>query len=157
MAAKACRLVCVGKMKIPFLREGAEHYAGRIGHWRRLVTTEVRDGDAALSPVKRSGQECERILQALEPQDLPIALDGRGESLTSPQLAKFLDECDRNAPGRPCFIIGGPYGLTDAVRAKAWRMLSLSAMTLPHELARLFLLEQLYRAECILHHVPYHH
>ncbi len=157
MAAKACRLVCVGKMKMPFLREGAEHYAGRIGHWRRIVTTEVRDGDAALSPEKRSEQECERILQTLEPQDLPIALDGRGESLTSPQLAKLLDACDQNASGRPCFIIGGPYGLTDAVRSRAHRMLSLSAMTLPHELARLFLLEQLYRAECIRHHVPYHH
>lgn len=157
MAANACRLVCVGKMKMPFLREGAAHYAGRIGHWRRLVTTEVRDGDAALSPEKRSEQECERILQTLEPQDLPIALDGRGESLTSPQLAKLLDACDQNASGRPCFIIGGPYGLTDAVRSRAHRMLSLSAMTLPHELARLFLLEQLYRAECIRHHVPYHH
>ena len=72
-------------------------------------------------------------------------------------LADLLRQMDHDARGRACFVIGGAWGLDEAVRQRASRCISLSHMTLPHELARVVLLEQLYRAECILRKVPYHH
>ena len=117
----------------------------------------MRDGDAALPPDRRNSLEGRRILEALAPQDVPLVLDERGLSLTSPQLAALLRQLDQEARGRACFIVGGAWGLDEAVRGRAYRLISLSAMTLPHELARVVLLEQMYRAECILRKVPYHH
>ncbi len=157
MIGKPLRLLSVGRLKTVFWKDAAAHYATRIARWRRLECAEVRDGDAALAPDKRTALEGRRILEALAPQDLPLALDERGEKLTSPQLAALLRHMDQEARGRACFIVGGAYGLDEEVRARACRLLSLSAMTLPHELARVVLLEQLYRAECILRKVPYHH
>ena len=101
--------------------------------------------------------EGRRLLEALGPQDVPLVLDERGITMTSPQLAQLLQKIDNNAMGRACFIIGGAYGLDEAVRQRAWKLVSLSSMTFPHELARVLLLEQLYRAECIIRKVPYHH
>ena len=139
MTGKPLRLISVGRLKTPFWKDAAAHYLARITRWRRLECTEVRDGDAALPPDRRNSLEGRRILEALAPQDVPLVLDERGLSLTSPQLAALLGQLDQEARGR------------------AYRLISLSAMTLPHELARVVLLEQLYRAECILRKVPYHH
>lgn len=144
-------------MKIPFWKEAAAHYRERLARWRRLDCTEIRDGDAALPVDKRNALEGRRILEALGPQDIPLILDERGQELDSPGLAALLHRMDQEAAGRACFIVGGAFGLDQAVRDRARRMLRLSAMTLPHELARVVLLEQLYRAECILRNVPYHH
>ncbi len=150
-------MLCVGKIKTPFWRDAASHYAGRIARWRPLEQTEVRDGDAALPVEQRNALEGRRLLESLQPQDVPIVLDERGGAFTSPELARSLRQIDESGRGRPCFIVGGAYGLDEEVRRRAWKCLSLSAMTFPHELARVLLLEQLYRAECILRNVPYHH
>lgn len=157
MTGKPLRLISVGRLKTPFWKDAAAHYLARITRWRRLECTEVRDGDAALPPDRRNALEGRHILEALTPQDVPLVLDERGCSLTSPQLAALLRQLDQEARGRACFIVGGAWGLDEAVRGRAYRLISLSAMTLPHELARVVLLEQLYRAECILRKVPYHH
>ena len=157
MTGKPLRLISVGRLKTPFWKDAAAHYLARITRWRRLECTEVRAGDAALPPDRRNSLEGRRILEALAPQDVPLVLDERGLSLTSPQLAALLRQLDQEARGRACFIVGGAWGLDEAVRGRAYRLISLSAMTLPHELARVVLLEQLYRAECILRKVPYHH
>lgn len=157
MTGKPLRLISVGRLKTPFWKDAAAHYLARITRWRRLECTEVRDGDASLPPDRRNSLEGRRILEALAPQDVPLVLDERGLSLTSPQLAALLRQLDQEARGRACFIVGGAWGLDEAVRGRAYRLISLSAMTLPHELARVVLLEQLYRAECILRKVPYHH
>ncbi len=133
------------------------HYSRRIGRWRPLDVTEVRDGDAGLDAAQRNSQEGRRLLEALTPQDVPIVMDERGSALTSREFAGLLHKLDLDAAGRPCFLVGGPFGMDDAVRAVARRTLCLGPMTLPHELARVLLLEQLYRAECILRKVPYHH
>ena len=147
----------MGRLKTPFWKDAAAHYLARLTRWRRLECTEVRDGDAALPPDRRNALEGRRILEALTPQDVPLVLDERGLNLTSPRLATLLQQLDHEARGRACFIVGGAWGLDEAVRDRAHRLISLSAMTLPHELARVVLLEQLYRAECILRKVPYHH
>ena len=150
-------MISVGKIKTPFWKDAAAHYAGRIARWRPLALTEVRDGDAALPAGQRATLEGKRLLESLQPRDVPIVLDERGAALTSPELARCLRQLDESGRGRPCFLIGGAYGLDGDVRRRAWKCLSLSAMTLPHELARVLLLEQIYRAECILRNVPYHH
>ena len=157
MTGKPLRLLSVGKLKVPFWKDAAAHYSQRINRWRRLECVEVRDGDPALPQAQRNELEGRRLLEALGPQDVPLVLDERGLSLTSPQLAALLRQLDQEARGRACFIVGGAWGLDEAVRGRACRLISLSAMTLPHELARVVLLEQLYRAECILRKVPYHH
>lgn len=157
MTGKSLRLLSVGKLKTPFWKDAAAHYLTRITRWRRLECTEAKDGDAALAPAQRNALEGRRILEALAPQDLPLVLDERGERLTSPQLAALLQQLDQDARGRACFIVGGAYGLDESVRGRAFKTIRLSDMTLPHELARVFLLEQLYRAECILRKAPYHH
>ncbi|MCR5814978.1 MAG: 23S rRNA (pseudouridine(1915)-N(3))-methyltransferase RlmH [Desulfovibrio sp.] len=157
MAKRPIHLICVGKIKEAFLQAGCNHYLERLKHWRNLSLQEVRDGDAALTCEARKLQEGERLLKALNPHDLPIVLDERGTSLSSPQLAHLLKTIEDDNLGIPCFLIGGPFGLSEAVRQRAKRLLALSSMTYTHELARLILLEQLYRAECILRKVPYHH
>lgn len=157
MAGKPLRILCVGKIRTSFWKEAAAHYQQRISRWRPLDVTEVRDGDATLDTMSRNSQEGRRLLEALTPQDVPIVMDERGGAMTSQEFARFLQKLDHDAAGRPCFLIGGPFGLDDAVRAVARKKLCLGPMTLPHELARVVLLEQLYRAECILRKVPYHH
>ena len=147
----------MGKLKTPFWKDAAAHYLTRIKRWRHLEYTEVRDGDAALPSDQRNALEGRRIIDALSPQDVALVLDERGQKLSSPDLAALLRQLDQDARGRACFIVGGAWGLDDAVRQRASRCISLSHMTLPHELARVVLLEQLYRAECILRKVPYHH
>lgn len=147
----------MGKLKTPFWKDAAAHYLTRIKRWRHLEYTEVRDGDAALPPDQRNALEGRRIVEALAPQDVALVLDERGQKLSSPQLAALLRRLDQEARGRACFVVGGAWGLDDIVRQRAFKVLSLSDMTLPHELARVVLLEQIYRAECILRKVPYHH
>ena len=154
MAGKSLRCICVGKVKTAFWKEAAAHYAQRLSRWRRLELTEVRDGDAALPPGQRNAVEGRRLLEALRPEDIPFVLDEHGQRHTSSRLADLLRQTD--ATGRPCFIVGGPWGLDPEVLRSAAACISLSDMTLPHELARVVLLEQLYRAETILRNIPYH-
>ena len=154
MLGKPLRLVCVGRIKTGWWKDAAGEYAKRIARFRKLAVAEVRDADPSLEPARRSALEGERILKELGPQDLVLAMDERGEEFTSEGFARFLD---REAQGTPCFVIGGPFGLADEVREKARRLVRLGRMTLPHELARVVLLEQIYRAECIRRSIPYHH
>lgn len=156
MIAKALRLVCVGKLKLGCWKEACALYEKRLGRFRKLQITEVKDAVSA-SEKERSRVEGERLLEAVGPRDLVVVLDERGKDMTSVDLAAFLDRADARGQGTVCFLIGGPFGLAEAVRRRADLLLRLSAMTMPHELARVVLTEQLYRAECLRNHVPYHH
>lgn len=147
----------MGRLKTEFWKDAAEHYARRITRWRPLEIVEVKDGDSSLPEAGRVAQEGRRLLAALDARDLPVIMDERGISLTSPRLARRLRDLDEGGRGRTCLVVGGAFGLDDEVRARAVLALSLGPLTLPHELARVVLLEQLYRAECILRNIPYHH
>ncbi|MDR3358199.1 MAG: 23S rRNA (pseudouridine(1915)-N(3))-methyltransferase RlmH [Desulfovibrio sp.] len=155
MTGKPLRLISVGKLKKAFWKDAAAHYESRLGRWRNLESIQVREADGPAR--SRNRLEGQRILEKLSPRDILLVLDERGEGISSAGLAAILKETDQEHPGILCFIIGGAYGLDDAVHARAHRLLRLSGMTLPHELARVFLLEQIYRAECILRNTPYHH
>ncbi|MDR2744661.1 MAG: 23S rRNA (pseudouridine(1915)-N(3))-methyltransferase RlmH [Desulfovibrio sp.] len=155
MTGKPLRLISVGKLKKSFWKDAAAHYESRLERWRHLESIQVREADGP--PQSRNRLEGRKILQNLSSRDIPLVLDERGEGISSVGLAAILQKTDQESSGILCFIIGGAYGLDDAVHARAHRLLRLSDMTLPHEMARVFLLEQIYRAECISRNIPYHH
>ncbi len=153
---KTLKCIWVGRLKSRFWSEAAAHYLGLLGRWYTVREVVVRDAPAG-SPAERTRAEGAAILATLGPADLPICLDERGEVHTSRELATLLQGWVLDGNRSPCFIVGGAYGLSETVRGACKRALSLSAMTLPHEMARVVLLEQLYRAGSILRGLPYHH
>ncbi len=157
MAKKPLRIVAVGALKTAHWKQAAAHYMQRIQHWRTVQESLVKDGDSALPVADRNAVEGQRLLASFQPQDIIICLDEKGKNYTSQEFAKFLQHISENATRTPCFVIGGAFGLDERVRQAAHHKLALGPMTFPHELARVLLLEQIYRAEAIVRGVPYHH
>jgi 23S rRNA (pseudouridine1915-N3)-methyltransferase len=148
-------LVVVGKARGP-LADAAAEYERRIARYTTLSVRELKeepvragDRDAAMERERR------RVAPAVEGAWL-VALDGRGKQLSSEELAAFVREREETPPQRTAFVIGGPQGLAPQLVADARTVLSLGRATLPHQLARVVLGEQLYRAFTILRNEPYH-
>jgi 23S rRNA (pseudouridine1915-N3)-methyltransferase len=154
---KGLHFVWVGKLKAGFWRDAADHYSKRLERFHPLRETCLKDGPGKLPPEQRNEDEGRRILAALEPSAWVVCLDESGKQRTSRQTAALLRDLTEDANRAPTFVIGGAFGLADAVRSRADLLLGLSRMTLPHEMARVVLLEQLYRAASILRGLPYHH
>lgn len=160
----AAGLTClfVGKCREASLREAAEVYTIKLSRLARCETVLIKDADSALPAQEKSRREGVDLLAALDrlgPSCLPVALDERGDMWSSRELSQRITGWLDSAR-LPCFIVGGAYGLSDAVRARAktnGALFSLGRITLPHELARVVLLEQLYRASSIAKGLPYHH
>lgn len=150
------RLVVVGRIKDPALRQACRDYSDRIRRYHRLDITEVRDAkrpDAEAAEARRI--EGDGIRKAVPGNARLIALSRGGAALTSEQFAERLERWQAEAR-ETILAIGGAHGLDDAILRDAEESLSLSSLTLPHEMARLVLLEQLYRACTILRNEPYH-
>ena len=150
------RLVLVGRSERGMVADGVEHYLVRLARTmpvEQVVLSEAGKGD----PAYQQRVESERILAALKPGERVVVLDERGKALTSPQFAERLGTWRDQGVRHVAFVIGGAYGMTDAVRARADLVLALSAMTFPHQLVRVLFAEQLYRAATILQGSPYHH
>lgn len=152
-------LLCVGRLTLPFLSDGCTEFAARLKRYLPLSITEIKEHKTGRK------QDLQRIIAAegdsLE-QRIPagafvIALDQRGRSLSSEQLADLMSEHMVRSIPEWTLLIGGPYGLSDTLRKRADLVLSLSTMTLTHQMARLLLLEQLYRCCTIIRNEPYHH
>ncbi len=143
-------LAAVGRARAGPLRAMAQDYAGRLP-WP-LTLREIADaaGD------QRPEREGEKLLDALPADALVVALDSRGRTLSSEDLAQWLGRQRDEGCREMAFVIGGADGLAPAVTARAGLTLSLGAMTWPHLLVRVMLLEQLYRASTILAGHPYH-
>ena len=137
------RILAVGKMKDRHYAALTEQYLKRIRPWSKLDITELKDQDS-----RREGRA---MIDRIGPSELVVAMDERGDSLTSRELGALLA-----SHGSPTFLIGGPDGLGDDARQRADRTLALSAMTFPHELARLMLVEQIYRGLAINRGHAYH-
>ncbi len=157
MSRKPIRIISVGKVRTKHWQMACEHYLTRLNHWYTTQETIIQDANSSLSALERSNIECKNIIEKLNPNNVVICLDEGGKSMTSRSFASFFQQQIENANTVPCFIIGGAYGLTDELRKKAKFIISLGAITLPHELARVILLEQLYRAGSIIRNLPYHH
>lgn len=138
-------LVCPGNLKEAYLRDAASEYARRLSRFCRLTVTEVAES----TPEKEKDQ----ILLHL--RGTVVALCIEGKELSSTDLAAFVEKTSLTS-SEITFVIGSSCGLAPEVKAKADIRLSFSAMTFPHQLMRVMLLEQIYRAMTIVNHVPYH-
>lgn len=159
MAVMHLKIIAVGHMKEPFYRLAQEEYRKRLEKYARLTIIEVADepvpgGEKERSLVK--DREGERLLRKA-PDCLGVALDPRGKAFTSEELASWLSREMNSGRGEIAFFLGGTLGLSPSVLQRADLSLSLSHLTFPHQLARVILLEQLYRAFRILRGEPYHH
>lgn len=150
------RLLTVGKPRDEACARLHDEYAGRLAplgiRYRHDWVPDIKAGGAGGAAHSRR-REAEALLQRLAPEESVVALDVRGVALTSPALAEALD---RGAARPRVLIIGGPSGLDDRIRERADACWSLSPMTLPHELVRVLIAEQIYRAGTILKRLPYH-
>lgn len=141
---------------MPHWKQAIEHYSKRISHTARIDLIEVKDAAPKLPKNTGTEQEGERILKHIKPSDVLICLDETGKSMSSEQLATHLGQL-YDSGKTPCFCIGGAYGHSAEVRKRANLLLSMGAMTFPHELAKVILFEQIYRTETILAGTGYHH
>ena len=152
-------LVCVGRLTEPYLKQGCQLYVKRLKHYFPLKITEIKEQKTGKKPNLQFilAQEEAKLLQQLSSGTLMVALDERGKSMTSQGLANFLQYHMSAGTPELAWVVGGPFGLAKTVRQHVVHVLSLSSMTMTHQMARLFLLEQLYRAGTIIRNEPYHH
>lgn len=153
------RLVCVGKVSEHYLRDGVDDFTARISRYLPLLVNELKEekgGGKKCAPHPLREREGERILEKIPATAFTVVLDERGETLTSEGVAALLERHMLQGTPEVALVIGGPYGLSDPVRRRADLLLSLSPMTFTHQMARLFLLEQIYRGLTILRGEPYH-
>ena len=155
---KALKLafLSVGKSNEPYIKEGVEQFTKRIGHyypidWQLITPAKSTD------PAQIKKLEAIAILKAIQPTDVLILLDETGKMLTSPGLAKLIQQKANQSAQRIVFLIGGAYGVAEDIKERAQFTWSLSALVFPHMLVRLILAEQVYRACSILANEKYHH
>ncbi len=154
-------IICVGKLKETYLREGVAEYAKRISRYCRFEIIEVPDEKipdpvSAGAVVQILAAEAKNVIAKIPKSAHIVALAIEGEPVTSPGLAEWIAGAANGGASKLCFIIGGSLGLADEIKRSADRLLSFSALTFPHQLMRLMLAEQLYRAFTILHNATYH-
>lgn len=154
-------IAAVGRIKEPYFQEAVAVYQKRMGSYGRLDVVEVKE-----SPFKEPvtvgvarrvlEEEAERLLAVKPPRGGSVALDPRGDVLTSEEFARWLEDMASRGFSEWVFWIGGPLGLAPRVLEASHRVLSLSRLTMSHGLARVVLAEQLYRAMTIVRGDPYH-
>lgn len=154
-------LVTVGKLKEKYLKQGIDEYLKRLSAYAKVEVIEVSDekapeqlSETEMEQVKQ--KEGERILAKVSPDAYVIALAIEGKQKSSEELADSLDKLATYGKSKIAFIIGGSLGLSDEVLKRADEKLSFSKMTFPHQLMRLVLVEQVYRAYRINRGEPYH-
>jgi len=150
------KLLWVGKTQEAWVRAGTEEYAGRVRRYCPLEILEAREEKGAQAAAMRE-RECERLAKLLPKGGRLVVLDERGEGMSSPELAGFLSRNRDQGTSDLVFAIGGAFGFTDGFRSQAFKAISLSRMTLTHQMVRVFLLEQIYRGFSIMNGEPYHH
>ena len=147
------RFIWPGKTKDQRLRSLISEYLKRLSRFAKCEVTEIREGATADRSAK--AKEAERILEAIPPASLAILLDERGRELSSSQLAAQVAKWEQESIKEVAIVIGGPAGVDAEVKARAQMQWRLSRMTLTHEIARVLLVEQLYRAYAINRGLPY--
>lgn len=152
-------LVCIGRIKKDYIKSGIMEYLARIKRYTPIEAVEIKEESirAGNSIQKALEKEARRVLEKIKEGDFIIALGDKGKQYTSGGLADFINTLSSRGKRRLCLIVGGAYGLHPSILEGADSVLALSSMTFPHELARLILLEQIYRAFTILNNEPYSH
>jgi 23S rRNA (pseudouridine1915-N3)-methyltransferase len=155
------RVICVGKIKENFYTDAVDEYSKRLSRYCKLEIVELTDektpdnaSDTLNAQIKE--KEGKRILGSLSDSDYVCALAIEGKMLDSVELSQFIDRLGIEGKSSIAFVIGGSLGLSSEVLSRADMKLSFSKMTFPHQLMRVILLEQVYRAYRIMKNEPYH-
>ena len=153
------KLLAIGKTDSNQLQQLISEYQNRLKHYIKFELEIIPDirNVKNLSEIQQKTKEGELILKKLSPTDVLILLDENGKQLTSVDFSEYLQKKMNSGMKQLVFVIGGPYGFSDAIYQKAQGKISLSKMTFSHQMVRLFVVEQLYRAFTILKNEPYHH
>lgn len=149
------KIVCVGKIKRNYLVEGINDYLKRIENFQKVEIVEVKE--YSLSDISKNiDNEGEKILEKISKDDYVITLEIKGQKLDSIELSKLIHDLPTYGNSKITFVIGGSNGISNEVKKRSNYQLSFSNMTFPHQLMRLILLEQIYRAFTIINHKEYH-
>ena len=149
-------LICVGKVRPPFTDDMA-HYERLLGRQARLEVVELAEAGAEPARSREAlAREAEAIVKRIPKGAYVCLLDRQGDEITSEDLASFVEE-RRLARADLYFVVGGPLGIDPTVTERAQRRIAFGRITLPHQLARVVLVEQLFRAHKILAGEPYHY
>lgn len=134
-------------------------YVQRLTHYLPTTLEEIPDlkNTKSLSEEQQKEREADQVLDRLQPGDVLVLLDERGREMTSREFSQWMEQCLQTVPKRLILLVGGPYGFSQRIYEAAQQKISLSKMTFSHQMVRLFLVEQLYRAFTIIRGEPYHH
>ncbi len=152
-------LLVIGKTDAAYFVEAIKEYQSRIEHYIPFEIQVIPDikNTKNLTIEQQKGKEGELILKNIQAGDYLILLDEHGKEFSSLQFASYIEKKAHIVNKRLIFVIGGPYGFSEVVYAKASEKISLSKMTFSHQMIRLIFVEQLYRAMTIINNEPYHH
>ncbi len=149
----------LGKSNDDFIEKGLQYYFQKTKPWNpvSLVILQTPKKNASNDVARTKLQEEEMILKRLQPGHYLVLLDERGKALDSLQWSKQFQQCMNQGVKTLVILIGGAFGVTDAIRSTAKQVWSLSNLVFPHQMVRLIVAEQVYRAFSILNNSPYHH
>ncbi len=155
------KIICTGKIKESYLREACEEYKKRLSRYANLEIAELSEVSLSDNPSKAQIELClkkegEQILKEIDKDTFVFTLCIEGKQLSSEELSSKLEELALTGRGKICFVIGSSFGLSDEIKSRAEVKLSFSKMTFPHQLFRVLLLEQIYRALSITNNSKYH-
>ncbi len=152
-------MLAIGKTDDSWVQEGLDKYTNRLKHYVPFSLEVIPDlkNSKNLSQAQQKEKEGDLILKKLQPADKLVLLDEKGKEYSSVDFSKHLQQQMNSGIKRLVFVIGGPYGFSPAIYAKAQGKLALSKMTFSHQMIRPFFVEQIYRAFTILKNEPYHH
>lgn len=152
-------LIVIGKTDTNYFTDAVNEYRKRLEHYIPFEIQVIPDikNTKSLTTDQQKEKEGELILKSLQPGDYIVLLDEKGKEYTSVQFASYIEKKTHTVAKRLIFVIGGPYGFSQAVYEKANEKITLSRMTFSHQMVRLIFVEQLYRAMTILNNEPYHH
>jgi len=152
-------LLCIGKTKEMFVADGMSFYEKRIKKYVRFEVKEIPIPQrfSMSKPDDIINKECDLLQSAIKRKDCFVLLDEKGHQFSSDKFAGYIQHLFNTESRDIVFIIGGAYGFSDDFKKNANTLISLSAMTFPHQLVRVIFLEQFYRALTILKNEPYHH
>ena len=154
-------IVCVGKIKEKFYRDAIDEYAKRLSKYCKFEIVEVADEKtpdkaSVVEEEQIKEKEAQRILAKIKPDAFVCTLEIAGKELSSVELADWMEKCALTGKSQIVFVIGGSLGLHSSVLNRSDFALSFSRMTFPHQLMRVILSEQVYRAFRIINNEPYH-
>ncbi|MGB0274571.1 MAG: 23S rRNA (pseudouridine(1915)-N(3))-methyltransferase RlmH [Flavobacteriaceae bacterium] len=153
------KVICMGKTNQDALRQWLPEYQKRLSHYIKFEWVELPElkNTKKLREAEQKEEEGKRLLKQLNPSDILVLFDEKGNQHTSKGFADFIQKRMNAGTKNLVFAIGGPYGFSAEIYKRGQHKISLSTMTFSHQMVRIFVVEQLYRAFSILNNEPYHH